>query len=320
MTTATAPGKVVLWGEYAVLAGAPAVVLAVNRYARCTLDRVAATEQPTTGCWRFQAQGFAAPAVECELLPQAPPTAAAAILPWHVLQGFPEANRTPVAVTMDTTAFFARGTKLGLGSSAALCVALQAAFAAVSGTQPDYQAALTAHRAAQGGRGSGIDVAASFYGGCLHFQNRNPRPCPDAFVNRCFVSLGKAVATTAKIDEFAQYRRRGDGAALQALGDCAEQLCHSPTAAGLQAYVDALKSLDKAAGLGVYSAAHLALERLAETEGLIYKPCGAGGGDIGMAVAATPEPLPRFAARVRDADFTILNLETARHGVQLDTR
>ena len=33
----SAPGKIVLWGEYAVLAGAPAAVMAIDRYASCAL-------------------------------------------------------------------------------------------------------------------------------------------------------------------------------------------------------------------------------------------------------------------------------------------
>ena len=315
MITATAPGKVVLWGEYAVLDGAPAAVVAVNRYARCTV-----AEQPPGTGWRFHAHGFDAPAVTYDRLPRTAPAEPAATLPWHVLQAFPKANLAPAAVDMHTEAFHAAGFKLGLGGSAALCVALQAAFAARGGGQPDYAEALAAHRRTQGGRGSGIDVAASFFGGCRRFQDGDSRPCPDALINRCFVWVGEAAQTTAGIDRLAHYLRRGDTTALRALADCSEQLFCNPAAERLQAYTSALKALDKAAGLGVYSAAHLALERLAKAAGLVYKPCGAGGGDVGMAVANTPEQLPGFAVAAREEGFTILNLETARHGVQLDIR
>jgi len=50
---AKAPGKVVLAGEYAVLAGAPALVMAVNRFARAQLT---AKEDPG---WHFTSSGFA---------------------------------------------------------------------------------------------------------------------------------------------------------------------------------------------------------------------------------------------------------------------
>ena len=376
MISATAPGKVVLWGEYAVLEGAPAAVVAVNRYARCTLHadaaatvdslqhrgppprglfaaatgapasaspqpgfgypRSAATatgrqtrpqtdagivaQDPLSTRWRFHAHGFDSPAAEYARLPGTLPTEPAAILPWCALQASQGANLTPSSVHMHTEAFYQSGLKLGLGGSAALCVALQAAFAVQGGGEPNYAAALAAHRHAQGGRGSGIDVAASFFGGCLRFQDGSPRPVPDALVNRCFVWAGAAAQTTAKIDRFAHYLQGGNTTALQALADCSEQLFANSTPEALHAYTDALKALDKAAGLGVYSAAHLALERLASAEGLVYKPCGAGGGDVGVAIAGTAERLPDFAAAAQKEGFTILNLETDQHGVHLDIR
>lgn len=42
--TASAPGKLVLLGEYAVLDGAPALVLAVNRRARAALATTTAED------------------------------------------------------------------------------------------------------------------------------------------------------------------------------------------------------------------------------------------------------------------------------------
>lgn len=74
-------------------------------------------------------------------------------------------------LTVDSTALFtADGRKRGLGSSAAVTVAV-AAFAvrAYTGGEVSLQTAVSAHRAAQGGRGSGYDVATSLRGGVLRF-------------------------------------------------------------------------------------------------------------------------------------------------------
>ena len=80
------------------------------------------------------------------------------------------------ALHLDTTAFFSSGPdecrKLGFGSSAALTVALASA---VTGRAPEAFAAdlewlrtlVSLHREAQGGLGSGIDVAASLCGGVV---------------------------------------------------------------------------------------------------------------------------------------------------------
>lgn len=347
MIVASAPGKVVLWGEYAVLAGAPAVVMAVNRYAKCELQAAGpaleqgAAEQASeavprgvrgasgqsgirsdagafrpAGRWRFIAQGFDAPVAEFEQLPSLTPPEPGAALAWHVLRQFDAADLPPSSARMDTKAFFAGERKLGLGSSAALCVALEGAWAALAGDEPDYARALGAHRQFQGNRGSGIDVAASFFGGSLRFQDACPEPCPDALVHRCFIWVGEAAQTAAKLDGFRTYLRRGDRTALAALAHCSEQLCDRPSLPRLAAYVQALKGLDEAARLGIYSAPHLALDRLADSQGLIYKPCGAGGGDLGMAVAASARRLAPFEAAAKAAGFAILNLRMAERGIR----
>lgn len=344
MIVASAPGKVVLWGEYAVLEGAPAVVLAVNRYARCKLqaagrmpEQDAAAQAPAAAPrgvrgdagqmpnrrgirpasrWRFIAQGFNAPVAEFEQLPASPPSEPGATLAWHVLRQFDAADLPPISLCMDTRAFFAGERKLGLGSSAALCVALEGAWAALAGGEPDYARALNAHRQHQGNRGSGIDVAASFFGGSLRLQDARPEPCPDALVHRCFIWVGEAAQTATKLDGFRAYLRRGERTALAALAQCSEQLCDRPSLPRLAAYAQALKGLDEAARLGIYSTPHLALEQLADSQGLIYKPCGAGGGDLGMAVAASARRLAPFKAAAKAAGFAILNLRMAERGIR----
>jgi phosphomevalonate kinase len=71
-------------------------------------------------------------------------------------------------VVVDSTAFFGPdGRKLGFGSSAAVTLAVTSLLCAEPQTpeQTLLSLALDAHRHFQGGRGSGYDVATSFYGG-----------------------------------------------------------------------------------------------------------------------------------------------------------
>lgn len=80
-------------------------------------------------------------------------------------------------IELDTRAFFnSSGRKQGLGSSAAAVVLLSALWLAATtdnegrpGEDLVFSTALGAHRAAQGGRGSGYDVAVSTYGGTIMF-------------------------------------------------------------------------------------------------------------------------------------------------------
>src|SRR5262249_49109433 len=89
------------------------------------------------------------------------------------IDGWPPA----VDVEIDSRAGFEGGAKLGIGTSAAVCVATTAAFCAYLGIETDVLAmALAGHIRAQGGSGSGLDVASSHQGGFIRFSRIAPRP------------------------------------------------------------------------------------------------------------------------------------------------
>ncbi|NNM53385.1 MAG: hypothetical protein HKM05_01505 [Spirochaetales bacterium] len=81
-----------------------------------------------------------------------------------------KAHLPPFHLTLDSSAFFTpEGRKLGLGSSAALAVVVTAAARLLQGQEVSVTTvmpqAIQAHRMAQGGKGSGYDVATSCWGG-----------------------------------------------------------------------------------------------------------------------------------------------------------
>src|SRR5262245_44158931 len=187
MIVASAPGKIVVSGEYAVLAGAPALVVAVNRRVECGIG-------PASGStWRFTSRGFdgvseyelqrliTGPALDVH----DPARLCQCVLQELAARGFAAASLPRAAqITTDSSALYESGAKLGLGSSAAVTVALTAALLRCStlGSDPKVaprashlpevehlDAMLAAHAKAQGGRGSGLDVATSYYGGLIRF-------------------------------------------------------------------------------------------------------------------------------------------------------
>lgn len=312
MIVGRAPGKVVLWGEYAVLAGAPAAVLAVNRYATCEL-------MPST-TYRFIAMGFEAPEAEFSQLPADPPHAEpAALLAWQVLRAFAGSALSPAKLRLDTAPFHSQGRKLGLGSSAALCAAIEGACAHWLGEAPNYERALNAHRQFQGGRGSGIDVAAAYFGGALRFQDGKAQRLSAALPECRFVWTGRSADTGRGIDRFAAYLKGGDTRALDRLADCSEALCRAPCLDALHDYARALRRLDQSAGLGIYTDAHRRAEALAKVYKLDYKPCGAGGGDVGAAFGGSAGQWDEFEAAAGSSGLTVLNLEAAPHGIEIRT-
>ena len=79
-------------------------------------------------------------------------------------------------------------------------------------------------------------------------------------------------------------------------------------------------ALDQAAILNIFTQEHARLGKLAAASGVLYKPCGAGGGDIGIAFADDPEGLANFRQQAAADGFLPLDLEMATHGVAFQHR
>jgi phosphomevalonate kinase len=335
-----APGKVVLWGEYAVLAAAPALVVAVDRVARCQLRVLRPSVKPIAerSPWEFTSRGFSAEPAGLSrsalLGAEAPAAASSARIAWHVLRCLQQyspdvAQRLPshADVLLDTNGFFQHGIKLGVGSSAALTVALYGAFCALIGIAPDFGQAVAVHRSIQSSHGSGVDIAAAWHGGLIRFERAAgdaealPSITPAAALDGIMIQYfwaGHAASTTAHLERFSHWRAQGDTSALSALVDASRALfSESNTLQMLEHYVTRLRALDISAQLGIYDATHSKMHALAQSCGVIYKPCGAGGGDIGAAFSDDPERLERFTLRANDINVMPLPLETASHGIRI---
>lgn len=319
MIQATAPGKVVLWGEYAVLTGAPALVLAVNRRAICSIE-------PGGRTWRFTTRGFAAPEAELsveDLLADRNPAEPAASVAWHVLRELlptRDTSRLPTGarVVIDTGSFFLRARKLGIGSSAAACTAVYAACCELLGESANFVQALAIHNHFQNKSGSGIDVAAAFHGGTLRFESKTATQwnlAPELRLR--FVWTGHTANTVSHIERFNRWHEQQNPAPLAALASTCQALFEHTDLATLRLYTDQLKSLDAAAKLGIYAGGHRELDRLAMDAEVVYKPCGAGGGDIGVAISHDTAGLDRFVAAAAALNFDSIPLEKASNGIQV---
>lgn len=346
----SAPGKLVLIGEYAVLFGAPAAVAAVDRRAVVTL-------RPATGdAWEVSSPGLAVRPAHFQI-------GADGTVRWHDEQlgqgtlglvdavlGEIEASGAvalaalaPLAMTLDTRAFFAPsgggGAKLGLGSSAALTVALATGLEGWSADgqlpSPDLdrlQILVDLHRAVQGGQGSGIDVAASLLGGVLGFRldgagsvaEAAPLVLPEA-LRLVFAWTGRAASTgdfLARLKAGLAESSAEVQPALDELGEVASigvaalcAGCGRDFLDAVDAFWGALDRLGKAIRVPILSDEHWALWRLAAESGVRYKPSGAGGGDFGIGFADEPMAAVDFAERVAAAGFCTLDLHVEPRGV-----
>jgi phosphomevalonate kinase len=82
-------------------------------------------------------------------------------------------------------------------------------------------------------------------------------------------------------------------------------------------YIKVLMEFDADHGLGIFGAGHAELTALAAREGLVYKPCGAGGGDIGILLTDDAERADAFIAEALPQGFRPLELRLDEQGVQV---
>jgi phosphomevalonate kinase len=308
-----APGKIFLVGEYAVLDGGVAVLAAVSRYAI--------------------AQYVPGNAPASAVVDEAMKRSLAEI-------GEASAALPPGSVILTTDEFSQGSCKLGLGSSAATAVATVGAMFETAGLPIEGQqhrifaVADAAHRAAQGGLGSGADVAAAVYGGFVKFAR--PAEGPPAIEPvavpgglHLVVFWTEAPADTrAMVESVRAYGRRAPSSYKMLIGGLratAERFANElgagrATGAVVAAgrYGRQLAELGKAAGVPIVTEIFERAAALARELGGDAKPSGAGGGDVGVALFATPEAAALFARACQPA-LSVLDVSLARSGVSRRT-
>jgi len=318
---ATAPGKAFVSGEYAVLHGAPAVVMALNRRAVVTATRIDGDAHEVTAPGYSDITGrFELARASLRWLGQPLDTYA---LFQHVLETSGVELGEPTRFSLDTRAFVSpsSGEKFGMGSSAALAAALATVLAELAGADP-MPAAVFGHREFQGGKGSGGDVAAALAGGIIEYRMDESGwavlDWPVRLRFRFFFS-GVSASTDERIERSAQA-----DADIAALGESAAAVSEAfrignPRAilAAMRDNVTALRHYSDAAGLDVFGAGHDVLADAAADFGLVYKPCGAGGGDIGIAVGHDDRSLDVFAALAESQGYRPLELELDPVGARI---
>lgn len=346
MIRVVAPGKMILLGEYAVLEDAPALVCAVNKLAVVTM-------KPLTGQeFRFSAPSLGladlpfvvTPKGHVRFDPSLPPVKLKRLELFSKIFEYVDRETDISAqhgwfIGIDTDDFYSQElhSKFGFGSSAALCVALVTAmvqaFDRRKSDQALFRLALGAHHYAQGKMGSGIDVAASFFGGYLIYRRVFPNDSSEKIPEKITACNGlyfKPVftgrsASTRKLVKGVNQLKEDFPEVYREIMEKLKQISTEGSAhfeeQKPQAFLNdvllfylAMKELGDRSGMPIISEAHQRIFTLAQKENVAYKPSGAGSGDIGILFSDDPDRLERATRQILQAGFLPLNIEVDDQG------
>jgi phosphomevalonate kinase len=327
---AQAPGKLVIVGEYAVLSGAPALVMAVDRHSRASVG-----PSPDALC---HLETRLATVAGSEIEPGSP---SGTVLVDTVVASAGELHRVPAwSGILDSSEFFDGGTKLGLGSSAAALCAWAGAWYAYARANGAPLPALTAtalvdlHRAFQHGAGSGLDVAASFSGGVVRYAldaDQVPQigsvQLPNS-VGFAGIFTGSSASTPEFVSRYLAWTGAEPAAAAamrRTLGGVAEAACEAATdgngedfLAAVSEYGARLEELGLAMRADVVTSEHRRIGLAARKFGVVYKVSGAGGGDLGLALSAHEDSLSAFTQAVAGMGFAVVDVAIDQQGLVVE--
>lgn len=315
MIRATAPGKLMLAGEYtSVVGGGRALAVAVERRLRVTLI-------PGGDAWRVTSPAMGL----VDAAPSELPVVAAVLARFNGL--------APAALMIESELGVGHA-KLGLGGSAALCVALFGALRRYVGLEPPTVAdVVAAHREAQGGRGSGYDVATSLLGGVVLYDGHADPPTAERVdwpggLFAAVLHTGRGASTIDLLDRVACWRNEDPDDMRAYLG---------PLLGETRDFIDAwlagdvpriltaaaqvqeeLDAFDRAGEIGIYAGGQMQLLATIEDAAAIARTAGAGGGDCAWALADRPALVQRAADAAVAAGFSAVELTMPAAGLEVE--
>ncbi|MBS2027801.1 MAG: hypothetical protein JST54_07870 [Deltaproteobacteria bacterium] len=285
----SAPGKLFLTGEYAVLWGAPATLAAVE-------PRLHATLTPRDDeAFELRVPGGTSRGVQSKSgIDWTGP-----VEPSKFVRRAVELARPERGFTLHISAGESgpKGQKLGLGTSASATAIAVAAALGDANPERVFPLAAQAHWEVQGQRGSNGDVAAACFGGVIRYQRwpveqaERPKPIVDPLDATGFVLAlvfsGRSAKTPSMVAAVEAALKPAERAALanesaeltRAFVDALREKRLSRAIEALNASGDWLAKLGTRAGVGVVTKQLAAIQEIGRAHGLAAKVSGAGGGD-----------------------------------------
>ena len=356
---ASAPGKLVLLGEYAVLLGYEALGAAVERRAevsgrwipepRLELDLVPLSKE------RVSISSFLAESTpnsirkaqwlaEIEQLNLDTHLSEAVMSVTDLIiddcyEHWSQGDDFGIELRIDSHALYRQdGGKLGLGSSAAVSTALTGLLLNLMGeelSQQEFHHRI--HQRHQSGVGSGLDLATSLVGGIITYRKSTdtnefaewahlPKWPRNLFGH--IVTVKHSVSTPALIQAFEAWKQSSASVfdkVMSQMGVCANQTAGALKRGDLSGFLEGFTEygvrvgrMGELMGRELLTTPHQRILEEATKLGVSYKPCGAGGGDVGLLLSDNYDATSRACQRLIEIGFNTMPFVIAEDGLLVD--
>jgi mevalonate kinase len=316
---ASAPAKVILFGEHFVVYGNPAILASINRRiavsARTTSENRVVIRSDIGVAGEYSDSGFRTIEGGIE--------AKATLDPLHsAIRQVLSARGKKTGIEIDVTSTVPPG--IGLGSSAAACVATVAAVNTLFQKKPSRQRicemAIESERIVHR-NSSGADCYVSTFGGLIHYSRSKFKKVqakgPLALV---IASTGVRHSTGDLVAGVKKFSDRNEllfeDMAVRAAAICAQ--AQAAMASGRRDRVGELmienQAILRRLGVSHYKVDDL-IDICAKAGALGSKITGAGGGGAVIALAASRQDSAKIASRVKAAGYESFEVEIDRKGL-----
>jgi len=324
--TSVNPGKLILLGEYAVLEGAPAIVSAVNKFAKIKIknstDNNFSVSAPNLNLYNIN--------FNREINESQKEKLNFFLNLFSFIQHKNESIK-PCSIEINTDDFYFENSnqKLGLGSSAAITVGLIESIYKfneyeISNTEELFGIALQAHFEAQGKTGSGIDIASSAFGGTgiykkteKKFSFKHIKIPQDLYLIPIW--SGSSTSTPQFVSKTNQLKEQNKilyNKIMQELSDLSKQGCKNLKRNNtveflniVDEYFHVLDKLGTNAEISIISDVHKQISKIVKSCNGFYKPSGAGGSDIGIAFTNDKNIKNDIIEKINNSQFNYIKLD-----------
>ena len=328
------PGKIVISGEYAVLDGASAIVSALNQKVNIKIQK----SDKEQNIFLTSALESDFPFIiddDSNIVWLDTDPGIFGLLLQYAINIIKPKFKEKFCINIDSSEFFqttedGKAHKLGIGSSAAVSVGIIQGLSRYhdisSSPENLLKQANSIHQALQGKQGSGIDVTCSFVNQgvieCTKDSIKNHTWSILNWPNGLYLKIlitSKDASTKKLVTNYQRVKNlypKEFKVVLDQLLEITKSLSTAWKSEDVDSIIDLLtnfashiKRLDKIGDIGIYTRVHNDIQNIALRHNVFYKPSGAGGGDIGLALSSSLDSLNNFSDEIATTVSNISFLE-----------